>query len=69
MTLVNRCAHASPHEAIALARHSQDLGVDVISLVIPQFGGAHDDVLVGYFAMIAREIDLGITIFNTTQAG
>ncbi len=69
VTLINRCAHPSPHEAIALARHSQDLGVDVISLVIPQFGGAHEDLFVGYFEMIAREIELGITIFNTTQAG
>src|ERR1700675_1149965 len=31
--IIDRCAHPSPHEAIALARHSQDLGVDFISLV------------------------------------
>jgi 4-hydroxy-tetrahydrodipicolinate synthase len=67
--IINRCAHPSPAEAIALARHSQELGVDFISLVIPQFGGAHESILLGYFAMIAREIDLGITIFNTDQAG
>lgn len=69
VTLINRCAHPSPHEATELAKHSQDVGVDVISLVIPQFGGADVGILVGYFEMIAREIDLGITIFNTTQAG
>jgi 4-hydroxy-tetrahydrodipicolinate synthase len=67
--IINRCAHPSPAEAIGLARHSQEVGVDFISLVIPQFGGAHESILFGYFAMIAREIDLGITIFNTNQAG
>ena len=67
--IINRCAHPSPFEAIELARHSQEIGVDFISLVIPQFGGAHGDILIGYFAMIAREIELGITIFNTDQAG
>lgn len=67
--IINRCAHASPLEAINLAKHCQDLGVDFISLVIPQFGGAHKDILLGYFAMIAEEIELGISIFNTDQAG
>lgn len=67
--IINRCAHASPQEAIDLALHAQGLGVDFISLVIPQFGGAYDSLLVDYFAMIADEIELGITIFNTDQAG
>jgi len=67
--VINRCAHPSPHEAIELAKHSQDLGVDFISLVIPQFGGAHEDIFFGYFEMIASEIELGISVFNTDQAG
>ncbi|TDC52780.1 dihydrodipicolinate synthase family protein [Jiangella ureilytica] len=67
--IIARCAHPSPGEAIALAKHAQGLGVDFISLVLPQFGGAHKDALFGYFETIAREIELGITIFNTRQAG
>ena len=67
--IVNRVAHPSPYEAIELARHAQEAGADFVSLVIPQFGGAHDDLLIGYVEMIAREIELGITIFNTDQAG
>ena len=67
--IISRCAHPSPYEAIELARHSQEVGADFISLVIPQFGGAHEDLLFGYVSMIAREIELGITIFNTDQAG
>lgn len=67
--IINRCAHPSPYEAIELAKHAQATGADFISLVIPQFGGAHEDLLLGYVAMIAREIELGITIFNTDQAG
>jgi 4-hydroxy-tetrahydrodipicolinate synthase len=67
--IIARCAHPSPREAIALAQHAQELGVDFISLVSPQFGGAHRDALLGYFRTIADEIDLGITVFNTVQAG
>jgi 4-hydroxy-tetrahydrodipicolinate synthase len=66
--LINRVAHPSPHEAIELAKHAQDAGADFISLVLPQFGGQRD-VLFGYFTMIADEIDLGISVFNTQQAG
>lgn len=67
--IINRCAHPSPHEAIRLAKHSQELGVDFVSLVIPQFGGAYPDIFFGYFEMVAEQIDLGITVFNTDQAG
>ncbi|TDC52795.1 dihydrodipicolinate synthase family protein [Jiangella ureilytica] len=66
--VINRCAHHSPKEAIELAQHAQDLDVDFISLVLPPFG-ANKDILFGYFQMIARELELGITIFNTSQAG
>lgn len=67
--IIARCAHPSAREAIKLAQHAQGCGVDFISLVLPPFGGAHKDVLLGYFASIAREIELGITVFNTVQAG
>lgn len=67
--IINRCAHPSPQEAVELALHAQNLGADFISLVIPQFGGAYDSLLIDYFAYIAERIELGITIFNTDQAG
>ena len=66
--IINRCAHQSPHEAIRLALHAQEAGADFISLIIPTFGSDRD-ILFGFFTMIAKEIELGITIFNTTQAG
>lgn len=67
--IIARCAHPSAREATNLALHAQACGVDFISLVLPPFGGAHKDVLMGYFSSIAREIELGITVFNTVQAG
>lgn len=66
--LIDRCAHPSPKEAIDLALHAQENGADFISLVLPPFG-ANKDILFGYFSMIAREIEIGITLFNTAQAG
>jgi 4-hydroxy-tetrahydrodipicolinate synthase len=66
--LIDRCAHPSPKEAIALAQHAQDNGADFISLVLPPFG-SNKDILFGYFSMIADAIEIGITLFNTPQAG
>jgi hypothetical protein len=52
-----------------MTEHAQEVGANFISLVPPPFGGADKGIIVGYFEMVAREIDLGITIFNTAQSG
>jgi 4-hydroxy-tetrahydrodipicolinate synthase len=69
--LVNRCAHTSPRQAIELAQHGADLGVQFIDLVPPdpQFVGADKDVLIRYYTMIAEQTDLGIILFHTARVG
>ena len=67
--VICRVAHPSPVEAIMLAKHAQAVGCDFVSLVAPQFGGADKGIVLGYVGMIAEQVDLGITIFNTPQAG
>ena len=67
--VICRVAHPSPLEAIALAKHAESVGADFISLVAPQFGGANKSIVIGYVEMVAEQVDLGITIFNTPQAG
>jgi 4-hydroxy-tetrahydrodipicolinate synthase len=66
--LVCRCAHASMKETIGLIRHAEEHGADFISLIGPPFA-AGPDVVVEYFRLIAAETHLGISIFNTPQAG
>lgn len=69
--IINRCAHISPTEAIALAEHTQQLSVPFIDLVPPdpQFVGADRSVLLRYFTMIAEGTDLGVIIFHTPRVG
>ena len=69
--LINRVAHASPAEAIELALHAQELGVEFLDLVPPdvQFAGTDTDVIVRYIDIIASRTDLGIVVFHTPRLG
>jgi 4-hydroxy-tetrahydrodipicolinate synthase len=70
--IINRIASESPAEAITLAEHAQENGVDFVSLIPPLFGGAdgvNKDLLLRYFRMIADQVELGISFFNTIRVG
>jgi 4-hydroxy-tetrahydrodipicolinate synthase len=67
--IICRVAHPSPTAAIALARHAESVGADFLSLVIPQFGGADERIVIEYVSMVAEATQLGITLFNTRQVG
>jgi 4-hydroxy-tetrahydrodipicolinate synthase len=68
LPLVCRCAHQSPKETVDLIRHAEGLGADFISLIGPPFA-ASPDAVYEYFQLVAAETNLGISIFNTPQAG
>jgi 4-hydroxy-tetrahydrodipicolinate synthase len=70
--IICRCASESPAEAVVLARHAEGLGIDFVSLVPPLFGGSEDvnrELVVGYFKLIADQIDIGISLFNIPKIG
>lgn len=70
--IICRCASESPAEAIALAKHAESLGIDFVSLVPPLFGGSegvNKDLVIGYFQLIAGQIDIGISLFNIPKIG
>jgi len=67
--MICRCAHASMRETIELIHHAESCGADFISLIGPSFGRASDDLIVEYFERVAAATNLGISIFNTIQAG
>lgn len=66
--VIVRCAHQSPKETIALIQHAEALGADFISLVGPPFASSPRAIR-DYFELVASATDLGISIFNTPQAG
>jgi 4-hydroxy-tetrahydrodipicolinate synthase len=67
--LICRCAHQSMRETIDLIHHAERTGVDFISLIGPAYAGASDGMVYEYFDRIAAETSLGLSIFNTPQAG
>jgi 4-hydroxy-tetrahydrodipicolinate synthase len=69
LPIVCRCAHQSLRDTIDLIEHAEAHGADFISLVGPAFGGAAESMVVEYFEEVAASTNLGISIFNTPQAG
>lgn len=69
LPVITRCAHQSLKETVELIRHAEEHGSDFISLIGPAFGGASDDMVFEYFETVAASTNLGLSIFNTPQAG
>lgn len=67
--LICRCAHASMKETIELVAHAESCGVDFISLIGPPFAAHLDAMVIEYFEHVAASTNLGLSIFNTPQAG
>jgi 4-hydroxy-tetrahydrodipicolinate synthase len=70
--IINRIASESPGEAIAYAEHAQAVGADFVSLIPPLFGGpegVNKELLLRYFRMIADQVEIGISFFNTIRVG
>jgi len=69
LPIVCRCAHQSLRDSVDLIQHAEANGADFISLVGPAFGCAAESIVIEYFEAVAAATDLGISIFNTPQAG
>ncbi|MGH9088873.1 MAG: dihydrodipicolinate synthase family protein [Acidimicrobiales bacterium] len=67
--IICRCAHASMRETMDLISHADSCGIDFISLIGPPYAGHSDAMIVDYFEHVAASTDLGLSIFNTPQAG
>ncbi len=67
--VVCRCAHASLREAIELAQHAEAAGADLISLLGPAMGQGSEEMVLRWFTELAAASNLGLSVFNTTQAG
>ena len=69
LPIVCRCAHQSLRDTIDLIQHAEACGADFISLIGPAFASGRDSMIVEYFERVAESTNLGISVFNTPQAG
>ena len=69
LPIICRCAHQSMRDTIDLIQHAEACGADFISLIGPAFAGGRESMIVEYFERVAASTNLGISVFNTPQAG
>lgn len=69
LPIICRCAHQSLRDTIDLIQHAEANGADVISLIGPAFASQSEAMVLEYFERVAASTNLGISIFNTPQAG
>jgi 4-hydroxy-tetrahydrodipicolinate synthase len=55
-------------DAIRLANHAREFGADLVMLGVPHVGLRTREGVLDYFRIIARETDIGISIFSTSWA-
>ncbi|MGH7777811.1 MAG: dihydrodipicolinate synthase family protein [Candidatus Dormibacterales bacterium] len=67
--IICRCAHQSLKDTIDLIQHAEAHGADFISVIGPAFGRASESMIYEYFERVAASTNLGLSIFNTAQAG
>ncbi len=69
LPIVCRCAHQSLRDTLDLIQHAEATGADFVSLIGPAFGGGTESMVYEYFETVAASTNLGISVFNTPQAG
>lgn len=63
--LIAGCHHQNPYEAVKLAQHAQDIGIDFVIILTPYVAARNDDAVYEYYRFVAERIDIGIILFNT----
>lgn len=51
-------------ETIRMSKMSQDVGADVLSVIVPWFASASQDELYGHYEAVAAAVDLPIVLYN-----
>ena len=54
----------STRETIEMSRMAQDLGADVLSVIVPYFAAASQEELYAHFMEVAEAVDLPIVLYN-----
>jgi 4-hydroxy-tetrahydrodipicolinate synthase len=67
--VICRCWTPSLTDTIGLARHAEQVGADMISVLGPWLGSNSDDLVYRWFEAIAAQTSLGLSVFNTPQLG
>ncbi|MFQ5813134.1 MAG: dihydrodipicolinate synthase family protein [Anaerolineae bacterium] len=68
--LIAQTGHPSMREAAALSRHAHEAGFDFVIIMNPYYPPRlTEEMIYAYYAAIADQVDLGISLFNTRYSG
>jgi len=62
-------AHINISEAIELTHHAEEVGADYAIMINPVYGANDDDEIFLFFDTIAKQTDIGISLFNQPKSG
>ncbi|MGI4952417.1 MAG: dihydrodipicolinate synthase family protein [Janthinobacterium lividum] len=61
-------SHTSYKDSIALAKHAQSAGADLVMCWPPYYGPRNDEGVLGYYKKLADAVDIGIATYTATFA-
>src|SRR3990170_2379831 len=67
--VIAHTAHQNIREAVELSDHAEEVGATYVIMINPVYGANEDDEIYRYFATIAKQIDIGISLFNQPKSG
>jgi len=62
-------AHQNIREAVELSKHAEQAGATYVIMINPVYGANEDDEIYLYFQTIAKQIPLGLSLFNQPKSG
>lgn len=69
LPLIANTSHPSIESAVDLARHAQDVGVDLLMHCTPYANSSSNDGIYRYYKYLADRVDIGICLYNTRPTG
>ena len=62
--IIGGCNHTDPRMVIKLARHAEEIGLDGVMICPPYYWKANEQIVQTFYKTVAKEINLGIMIYN-----
>ena len=70
MKIIINVASTTPRQAIQLARHAQDYGVDAVSSLVPYYyssSGYNNDNVLSYFSQLIKSVEVPVHFYNNPR--
>jgi len=65
--MIAGCHHQSVKQAVALAKHAQEIGYDFVIILTPYVAARDDETVYQFYEYICSRVDIGIILFNVPQ--